>query len=117
MKHQIELKNIRIFSNHGCMIEEAKIGSEYLIDLLVDANLEKPSFSDNLEDTVNYVVLNQILTEEMLIRSELLEHVAQRIITRIKLEIQEIERIRLKICKINPPINGNVEKVCVIFNY
>jgi dihydroneopterin aldolase len=117
MKHQIELKNIRIYSNHGCMIEESKIGSEYLINLLVDVNLEKPSFSDKLEDTVNYVVLNKIVAEEMLIRSELLEHVAQRIMTRIQKEIQEIKKIKLKICKINPPINGNIEKVCVIFNY
>ena len=53
----------------------------------------------------------------MLIRSELLEHVAQRIMTRIQKEIQEIKKIKLKICKINPPINGNIEKVCVIFNY
>jgi dihydroneopterin aldolase len=45
--------------------------------------------SDDLNDTVDYVLLNKIVVEEMEIRSHLLEHVAQRIITRIFGEIQK----------------------------
>jgi dihydroneopterin aldolase len=44
--------------------------------------------SDDLNDTVDYVLLNKIVVEEMEIRSHLLEHVAQRIITRFG-EIQK----------------------------
>jgi dihydroneopterin aldolase len=43
--------------------------------------------SDDLNDTVDYVLLNKIVVEEMEIRSHLLEHVAQRIITRVFGEI------------------------------
>jgi dihydroneopterin aldolase len=43
----------------------------------------------------------------------LLEHVAQRIITRVFSEIPEVSRILLGVSKINPPIGGDVESVTV----
>jgi len=109
----IKLKNIRTFSYHGCMIEEGKIGSDYTVDLEVKTDLRKSSISDNLEDTVDYVLLNQIVVEEMAIRSKLLEHVAHRIITRIFTTIPSISRIILAVSKINPPIGGDVEAVTI----
>ena len=35
----IKLKNIRVFSYHGCLEEEGKIGSEYRVDLKVKGDL------------------------------------------------------------------------------
>ena len=32
---QITLKNIRLFAHHGCLSEEEKIGSDYLVNLTV----------------------------------------------------------------------------------
>jgi dihydroneopterin aldolase len=109
----IKLKNIRTYSYHGCLIEEGKIGSDYSIDLEVKTDLRKSCISDDLQDTVDYVLLNQIVVEEMEIRSHLLEHVAQRIITRVFAEIPEISRILLGVSKLNPPIGGDVEAVTV----
>ena len=37
----IKLKNIRTFSYHGCLIEEGKIGSDYIVDLKIKANLQQ----------------------------------------------------------------------------
>ncbi len=109
----IKLRNIRTFSFHGCLEEEGRIGSDYTVDLEVKTDLRKSSVSDNLEDTVDYVVLNRIVVEEMAIRSKLLEHVAHRIITRIFREIPSISRIVLAVSKINPPIGGDVEAVTI----
>ncbi|MDZ4331605.1 MAG: dihydroneopterin aldolase, partial [Flavobacterium sp.] len=86
----IKLKNIRTYSYHGCLIEEGKIGSDYTVNLEVKTDLRKSSISDDLKDTVDYVLLNRIVVEEMAIRSDLLEHVAHRIITRIFEEIPEV---------------------------
>ena len=61
----IKLKNIRTFSYHGCLVEEGKIGSDYSIDLEIKTDLRKSSVSDHLEDTVDYVLLNKIVVEEM----------------------------------------------------
>ncbi|WP_338646722.1 dihydroneopterin aldolase [Flavobacterium sp. KS-LB2] len=109
----IKLKNIRTYSYHGCLIEEGKIGSDYTVNLEVKTDLRKSSISDDLKDTVDYVLLNRIVVEEMAIRSDLLEHVAHRILTRIFEEIPEISRIVVAVSKLNPPIGGDVEAVTI----
>ena len=109
----IKLKNIRTFSYHGCLVEEGKIGSDYKVDLEIKTDLRRSSLSDNLKDTVDYVLLNQIVVEEMAIRSHLLEHVANRIITRIFAEIASVSRIIVAVSKLNPPIGGDVEAVTI----
>lgn len=109
----IKLKNIRTFSYHGCLLEEGKIGSDYSVNLEVKTDLRKSCISDDLKDTVDYVLLNTIVVEEMAIRSHLLEHVGHRIVSRIFKEIPSISRIILAVSKLNPPIGGDVEAVTV----
>ena len=110
----IKLKNIRTFSYHGCLVEESKIGSDYSVDLEIKTDLRKSSASDNLNDTVDYVLLNRIVVEEMAIRSHLLEHVAHRIIVRVFKEIAAVSRIIVGVSKLNPPIGGDVEAVTIV---
>ena len=109
----IKLKNIRTYSYHGCLIEEGKIGSDYAVDLEVKTDLRKSAVSDDLKDTVDYVLLNRIVVEEMDVRAHLLEHVAHRIIKRIFKEVAAISRITLAVSKLNPPIGGDVESVTI----
>jgi len=109
----IKLKNIRTYSYHGCLIEEGKIGSDYAVDLEVKTDLRKSAVSDDLKDTVDYVLLNRIVVEEMEIRAHLMEHVAHRIIKRIFKEVAAISRITLAVSKLNPPIGGDVEAVTI----
>ncbi len=110
----IKLKNIRTFSYHGCLVEEGKIGSEYTVNLEIKANLQQSTQSDELADTVDYVHLNRIVVEEMAIRSQLLEHVAKRINTRVLDEIPMVMKTIVEVSKINPPIGGDVESVTII---
>jgi len=109
----IKLKNIRTYSYHGCLLEEGKIGSDYIVNLEIKTDLRKSSVTDDLKDTVDYVLLNSIVVEEMAIRSDLLEHVAHRIISQIFKEIPEISRIIVAVSKLNPPIGGDVEAVTI----
>ncbi|MEC3963930.1 dihydroneopterin aldolase [Flagellimonas halotolerans] len=110
---KIRLKNVRIHSNHGCLREEMLIGSDYRVDLEITADLSQPAASDQLTETVDYVHLNNIIKEEMTVRSNLLEHVAKRIIDRIFGEIKEVTEVEVEVSKINPPIGGDVESVSV----
>ncbi|WP_338406975.1 dihydroneopterin aldolase [uncultured Flavobacterium sp.] len=109
----IKLKNIRTYSYHGCLTEEGKIGSDYLVDLEIKTDLQQSSISDKLKDTVDYVLLNSIVVDEMSIRSHLLEHVVQRIITRSLKEIPSVLWIKTAVSKLNPPIGGDVEAVTI----
>jgi len=110
----IKVNNIKLYAFHGCLEEEAKIGSEYSVDVEIKADLKKSSRTDELVDTVDYVHLNLIVKEEMAIRSKLLEEVAQRILDRFFKEIRMIRKATVSVAKINPPIGGNVEEVVII---
>jgi dihydroneopterin aldolase len=109
----IKLTNIRTYSYHGCLAEEAAIGSDYRVDLEIKTDLRKSALSDQLEDTVDYVFLNQVVKDEMAIRAQLLEQVAHRIIFRIFKESPAVARILIRVSKINPPIGGDVEMVTI----
>lgn len=110
----IILENIKIYSNHGCLDEEARIGSDYLVDLEAHADFTKACESDDLVDALDYCTLNAIVKEEVGIRSKLLEHVCQRILTRIGEELKTVTYAKVKLSKLNPPIGGHVEKVSII---
>ncbi|SFB76426.1 dihydroneopterin aldolase [Zunongwangia mangrovi] len=109
----IKLKNIRVFAYHGCLVEEEKIGSDYRVDLKVKGDLSNSATSDELIDTIDYVHLNKIVKEEMAIRSKLLESVAERINNRVLQEIIMVQKVKVSVSKINPPIGGNVAMVSV----
>ena len=109
----IRLKNIKIYAFHGCMMEEGQIGSDYLVNLKVRADLNKAQVSDELHDTVDYVLLNKIVKEEMAIRSKLLEHVGKRIVDRILSSISMVSSVAVTVSKVNPPIGGDVSEVSV----
>ena len=110
----IQINNIKLYAFHGCLEEEAKIGSDYRVDVAIKADLKKSAKTDELIDTVDYVHLNHIVKEEMAIRSKLLEEVAQRILNRFFKELRMIRRAKISVAKINPPIGGNVQEVVII---
>lgn len=111
---KVRLQNIKVYAQHGCLPQETTIGSDYLVNVSVSSDLTKAVISDQLKDTVDYVHINKIVKEEMAIPSKLLEHVAQRILDRIFLELPSVQKSKVSVSKINPPINGDVEKVTVI---
>lgn len=109
--HIIEVKEIRVFAFHGCLPEESIIGSDYTVDIKLHANLMAACESDILTNTIDYVVVNKIVKEEMAIKSKLIEHVAMRIAKKLKKQFAILELVEVKVIKINPPINGDVKHV------
>ena len=110
---KITVSNIRVYAYHGCLKEEGVIGSDYLVTVEIFSDLQKASISDDLADTVDYVLINRIVKEEMRISSKLLEHVAKRILDRVFDEMESITKAVISVSKMNPPIDGDVEMVTV----
>ena len=111
---EIVLEDIKVYAFHGCMKEETKIGSDYIINLNVKADLQDAAISDKLMDTIDYVDLLKIVNEEMAINSRLLEHVAARIVSRVLRTMKMVNNVQVKVSKQNPPINGNISAVTII---
>ncbi|MBS1549919.1 MAG: dihydroneopterin aldolase [Bacteroidetes bacterium] len=115
MRSKIILEDIKIFAYHGVLEEEKTLGTYYLIQLEAEADLWKASETDELSDTINYAEINDIIHQEMTIPSELLEHVAGRIIKKIHQHFPSISSLKIKITKTNPPMKGEMKGVSVAF--
>ena len=50
----------------------------------------------------------------MAVPSQLLEHVAGRILTSIKNHFPQIEEVEIKVSKMNPPFGGDVHSASVL---
>lgn len=92
------------------------MGSKYIVNVTIDTDFAKAEQTDELGDTVDYVVVYNIVKEEMAIRSKLIEHVGRRIIDRLKKEFPGVKSAEVEVVKINPPMNGDVERVSVIIS-
>lgn len=114
MKHQIAVNGIKCYAHHGCLEEEGKIGGHYVIDVLMTTDFTVAMENDDLTKTINYVDVNRIVVEEMAIRSLLIEHVGGRIYKRILSEIENVFSLSVKIVKLCPPINGDVNDCTII---
>jgi dihydroneopterin aldolase len=83
MTSKIILENVKIYAYHGVLPEEKILGTYYILNVEIKADLWKAAKTDYLDDTINYAEINEIIHEEMKMPSELLEHVAGRIIEKI----------------------------------
>lgn len=109
----IEVNGIKLYAYHGCLKEEGVIGGHYVVDVQINTDFSIAADTDDLSKTVDYVDVNRIVKEEMAVRSKLIEHVGRRIIQRIK-TLNNVHNVLVKVTKISPPINGDVNNVAIL---
>lgn len=113
MTSKIIIEDLKIYAYHGALPEETLIGTYYLLNVEVHADLWKAVGTDDLNDTINYAEVNQIIHQEMKTPSKLMEHVAGRILKNIKLKFTQVSFIKIRITKTNPPMTGEMHGVSV----
>ena len=110
----IFLRNVRFHAFHGVMPQERQVGGEFLLSLKVGYPLDKAMESDDVTDTLNYATLFDLARREMDIPSQLLEHVAGRIVKAITAAFPEVTSIDLELTKQNPPMGADCEGAGVV---
>jgi dihydroneopterin aldolase len=113
MNGRIALEGLEFHAFHGVYPHERDSGNWFEVDILVDADFTAASHSDELDGTVNYEDLFRIVKTEMEIPSRLLEYVANNIVEHVMVEMPAVQRVELKISKLNPPIGGKCRKASV----
>ena len=68
MQNIIEITGIKLYAYHGCLKEEAIIGGNYIVDVFIKTDFIEASKTDNLDQTIDYVLVNNIVKEEMAIK-------------------------------------------------
>lgn len=109
----IRLNRIHVRANHGCWAEETVIGGDYIVNVSIEFNFRDAGDSDDLSKTVDYVLVKEIVYQEMAIPSKLIETVAIRIIRRLKEAFPNSDDQWVEVVKLNAPMGGQVENVSV----
>lgn len=111
---QIILENMVFYAYHGFFEEEQRIGNEFRVTVTLEVENALSGTTDNLNDTLNYQLVYDVVKAEMAITSRLIEHVAQRTLDKLLATFPMIQKATVALSKMNPPLGGQVEKVTVV---
>ncbi len=102
--YTIHLRNIILYGKHGVYKEEQLIDAPF--ELNIDCSLLPSSTVTELEHTINYELVFNIVKEIFATPHQLLEVLAKNITTAIKKEFATVWTVKINIYKLNPPIEG-----------
>lgn len=105
---KVSLHGAEFFALHGFYPEEQLLGTKFIIDIDVEFNSDADMTHDHIANTVNYEQLYTIAEEEMRHTRKLLEAVAQAVADKIRANHPFVEKIRVELKKLNPPLKGPV---------
>ncbi|NLA62708.1 MAG: dihydroneopterin aldolase [Bacteroidales bacterium] len=114
MKASIKLTDMQFYAYHGVMAQETKVGNNYVVNVCMTADLLRACETDNVDDTISYALIFDLVKAEMKQPSKLLEHVAMRIYKSIKSGFPQITALEVRLAKNNPPISGDVKSAEII---
>ncbi len=109
----IEIEGMEFYAYHGHYEEEQIVGNRFLVDLCLETDCISAADTDDIADAVNYQAAYKIIKKEMQIKSHLLENIVKRIIDALYKDLSGINKIKVKLSKMNPPMGGKIKKVSV----
>jgi len=113
----IALHGAEFFAFHGFYPEEQKLGNWFVVDIDVEFTPSANISDDDLNNSVNYEQLYDIACEEMKLTKKLIETVAQAIIDEIKNQYAFVDRIQVRVKKMNPLVGAKTKYSSVTIQY
>ncbi len=104
---------MQFYAHHGCFEQERAIGTNFRVDLSFVTDSENAELSDNLNDTVSYLDVYQVVKAQMAIPSNLLEHVGRHICDAVLQQFPDVQNVTAVVHKLNPPLGGKMDSVSV----
>ncbi|MGY4384960.1 dihydroneopterin aldolase [Pedobacter sp. UYP24] len=111
----VALRDVKCYAFHGYYPEEHLTGIYFLVDVKV--SFPSNADTENIDSTVNYEFINQVIMEEMAITRKMLETVVSRILNRVVSNYNFITIAEVSIKKLNPPMPGEVGHSFVQLSY
>lgn len=109
----ILLKGLRFHAFHGVLPQEREVGNDYVVNVRIGYPLATASESDDVNYTLHYGEAYDMIRDEMMSPSALLEHVAERIARALFTRWTKIQSLDLELTKVNPPIGAYCEGASV----
>ncbi|MES2419396.1 MAG: dihydroneopterin aldolase [Bacteroidota bacterium] len=111
----IALKEVKFYAFHGFYPEEQLIGNHFMVN--VEVTFTPFGDTENLEATVNYEVINTIMTKAMQKTQKMLETVVKNILDELLVVYPFLRTIVVGIKKLNPPMPGEIGHSFVQLSY
>ena len=102
----IVVNDIQLHAYHGVMPQAQLTGNDYLVSVSAQYPIDKAIITDDVQHTLNYAMVYDIVKEEMGISSKLVEHVAGRIAQHLMKQFADISAVRVRVTKLNPPMGA-----------
>ena len=107
------LTGMKFYAYHGCFEEEQVVGTHFMLDVALTYDAEAAVADDDVEKSVNYPLVYKTIQRVMDEPKHLIETVADSIIREVKRDFPQVTRVTVKLCKLNPPLEGKTEYVAV----
>ncbi len=104
---KIKLKNLGFYGYHGVLEAENVLGQKFFVDLELGVSLKKAGESDNVEDTVHYGMVYDLV--KSIVEGpalNLIEAVAEKTIEAIFENFEKVESVKMELKKPEAPVNG-----------
>jgi dihydroneopterin aldolase len=103
----IYLRDVRFHALHGVAPIEKKVGCDFTVSVRAAVDVSAAMEQDSVEVTLNYATLYEVVKREMMIPSNLIEHVAGRMAHALEEAFPQTESVTITIIKVNPPMGAD----------
>ena len=105
----IRIEKLRVRAFHGVLPQERQVGGDFLVTLRIGYPWQQAMESDDVADTLDYAAVYRLVHSEMAVPSQLLEHVAGRIVQALLQQFPAISSIDLWLTKVTPPMGADCD--------
>lgn len=113
MTTTIEINNLKIRARHGVLMQERTVGNDFIVTVHLRCPILPAMLNDDVDSTLDYAEVVEIIKTEMVQPSALIEHVAGRIHKHLCDSFPQIEGGMIKVAKLRPPIPVQIDNAAV----
>jgi dihydroneopterin aldolase len=114
MADLIRISGIKGFGYHGVFETERANGQDFYVDVELEVDLTRASVSDDVNDTINYAEVTDLVVEEITTNPvSLIEKLAGRIAERIKETYAQAALVTVTVHKPQAPVSADVKDISV----
>lgn len=108
------LRKMQYYGYHGVFEEERKLGQQFYVDLALELNLLEAGLTDDLNLTINYAEIHELVKGVVEGTSfKLIEALAERIASELLGTYTMIDAITVGVTKPHPPFDIHFDGVTV----
>jgi len=110
---RIEITGLRAFGRHGVFEWEQEQGQDFVVDVVLEADLVPAATSDDLADTIDYGLLAERMAREVEeTRFDLIEALATHLAD-VALEDQRVQAVEVRVAKPDVALSVELRDVAV----